>query len=172
MPALTPILTGQPKQSRRRGGQLRDDYLVRRAKRGDLDAYAVLTDRHGPRAYRVALRLLGTHQDAADVTREALVAAWQRLPGFRGDTGYPAWLLQMVIQRALSRITGPGAGADPAAAVIAMLPPLQRTAIVLHDFEGLSHDEVACITASTAPAVRSDLLHGRRSLARALLARK
>jgi RNA polymerase sigma-70 factor, ECF subfamily len=169
MPVLTPLPTGPPMPSRSLRAQPRDDSLIRRAQRGDLAAFAELTDTYGPLAYRVALRLLGTRQDAADVTREALVAAWPRLPGFQRGTSYPAWLLQLVIQRALSRVTGSGAGADPAAAVIAMLPPLQRTAIVLHDFEGLSHDEVARITASTAPAVRADLLRGRRRLALALV---
>jgi DNA-directed RNA polymerase specialized sigma24 family protein len=41
-------------------------------------------------------------------------------------------------------------------------------AIVLHHFEGLSNEEVACITGSTVAAVRSNLFRGRRTLTRTL----
>ena len=174
MPVLSPTSRRQPKRTLAHGSNAPDDYLVRRAAGGCLNAYAQLIDRHGPLAYRVALRLLGNHQDAEDVTREALAAARQRLSGFRGDMSYPIWLLQIVIQRALGPISRParetacGARADRVAAVVAALPPPQRTAIVLHHFEGLSHDEVARVTSRPVPAVREDLLRGRRGIARTL----
>ena len=69
-----------------------DGELVRSTREGDLDAFAVLADRHGPMAYRVALRLLGQHQDAEDVAQEALVAAWQQLPSFRAEAAFSTWL--------------------------------------------------------------------------------
>jgi RNA polymerase sigma-70 factor, ECF subfamily len=40
--------------------------------------------------------------------------------------------------------------------------------IVLHHFEGLSYAEVASVTGSTVPAVRSHLFRARRTLATAL----
>jgi RNA polymerase sigma-70 factor (ECF subfamily) len=166
---------------------------VQRAQEGYLDAYAELVDRHGPLAYRVALRLLGRHQDAEDVAQEALVAAWQQLPGFKGESSYPTWLYQIVTRRALNRIartpaadsldqlTGVAdAGSGPARAAernltvdavtlaVAALPPPQRVAIVLHHFEGLANEEVARITGSTVGAVRSHLFRGRRTLAKTL----
>ncbi len=87
------------------GSEVDDDYLVRRAQEGYVDAYADLVDRHGPLAYRVALRLLGNHQDAEDVAQEALVTAWQQLPGFQADSSFPTWLYRIVTRRALNRIT-------------------------------------------------------------------
>ena len=87
------------------GSDVDDAYLVRRAQDGYVDAYADLVDRHGGLAYRVALRLLGNHHDAEDVAQEALVTAWQQLPGFRGQASFPTWLYQIVTRRALNRIT-------------------------------------------------------------------
>jgi RNA polymerase sigma-70 factor (ECF subfamily) len=175
------------------GADVADDYLVRRAREGYLDAYAELVDRHGQLAYRVALRLLGNHHDAEDVAQEALVAAWQQLPGFRADSSYSTWLYTIVTRRALNRLTRtrthesldllgevassaeePSRGAersltaDAVSAAVAALPPPQRVAIVLHHFEGLSNEEVARITDSTVPAVRSHLYRGRRTLTRTL----
>jgi RNA polymerase sigma-70 factor (ECF subfamily) len=175
------------------GADAEDAYLVQRAQEGYLDAYAELVDRHGQLAYRVALRLLGNHHDAEDVAQEALVLAWQQLPGFKGHSSYSTWLYRIVTRRALNRITRtrtadsldllgdmPGADAEPArdverdltvdavTAAVAALPAPQRVAIVLHHFEGLPNDEIARITGSTVPAVRSHLFRGRRTLARTL----
>jgi RNA polymerase sigma-70 factor, ECF subfamily len=175
------------------GADAADGYLVRRAQEGYLDAYAELVDRHGQLAYRVALRLLGNHDDAEDVAQDALVAAWQQLPGFRAKSSYSTWLYQIVTRRALNRITrspaeesldmlGDVATAaeepaqdverdltvDAVTAAVAALPPPQRVAIVLHHFEGLANQEIARITGSTVPAVRSHLFRGRRTLTRTL----
>lgn len=175
------------------GADTEDDYLVLRAQEGYLDAYAELVDRHGGLAYRVALRLLGNHHDAEDVAQEALVAAWQQLPGFKAKSSFSTWLYQIVTRRALNRITrtrtdesldllgdvAPAAEepardverhltVDAVTAAVAALPPPQRVAIVLHHFEGLANQEIARVTGSTVPAVRSHLFRGRRTLTRTL----
>lgn len=136
------------------GAEIDDAYLVQRAREGYVDAYAELVDRHGQLAYRVALRLLGNHHDAEDVAQEALVTAWQQLPPATGDE--PA-------QQTERDLT-----ASAITAAVAALPPPQRIAIVLRHFEGLSNAEIARITESTIPAVRSHLFRGRRTLSQVL----
>jgi RNA polymerase sigma-70 factor, ECF subfamily len=170
-----------------------DSYLVQRAREGYVDAYAELVDRHGQLAYRVALRLLGNHHDAEDVAQEALVTAWQQLPRFESRCSFSTWLYQIVTRKTLNRITRtrasesldllgdiPDAGDEPGQQAerdlavdavtdaVASLPPPQRVAIVLRHFEGLSNAEIARITASTIPAVRSHLFRGRRTLSQTL----
>lgn len=173
--------------------EIDDGYLVKRAQEGYLDAYSELVDRHGLRAYRVALRMLGNHHDAEDVAQEALVTAWQQLPQFRQESTFTTWLYRIVTRRALNKLGRskndtsldllgevPEPLADPAdvaerdfavdavTAAIAQLPPVQRAVIVLHHFEGLSYDEVARVTGSTEPAVRSHLYRARRTLGASL----
>ncbi|HET9894356.1 MAG TPA: RNA polymerase sigma factor [Streptosporangiaceae bacterium] len=170
-----------------------DAFLVQRAQEGYVEAYSELTDRHGGLAYRVALRLLGNHHDAEDVAQEALITAWQRLPGFSARSSFSTWLYQIVTRRALNRISrtrsaeslelidevpdqAPDPGdtavqrhaADAVINAITALPPPQRVVIVLHHLEGLSNSEVARITGSTVPAVRSQLFRGRRTLGKVL----
>jgi RNA polymerase sigma-70 factor (ECF subfamily) len=175
------------------GTDVDDAYLVQRAREGYLDAYAELVDRHGLRAYRVALRLLGNHHDAEDVAQEALVTAWQQLPRFKANSSFSTWLYQIVTRKALNRITRtratesldllgdlPDASDEPSQQTerdltvdavtnaVTALPPPQRVAIVLHHFEGLSNAEIARITGSSVPAVRSHLFRGRRTLSQTL----
>jgi RNA polymerase sigma-70 factor, ECF subfamily len=121
------------------------------------------------------------------------VAAWQQLAGFKAESSFPTWLYRIVTRRALNRMTRTRAtssldvagditdpSGQPAAdaerhqtieavtAAIGALPPPQRVAIVLHHFEGLPNGEIARITGSTVPAVRSHLFRGRRTLAKSL----
>lgn len=166
-----------------------DTFLVQRAQEGYLDAYSELVERHGGLAYRVALRLLGDHHDAEDVAQEALVAGWQQLPRFKAESSFATWLYQIVTRRALNRIsrtrrTGSAdlldeaedSAAGPALTVernhaidavtqaVTALPAAQRIVVVLHHFEGLPYAEIADITHSTVPAVRSHLHRARRTL--------
>lgn len=57
---------------------------------------------------------------------------------------------------------------DAVTNAIQALPPAQRIVVVLHHFEGLSYAEVAAITGSSVPAVRSHLFRARRTLGSAL----
>ena len=171
------------------GAEGDDINLVRRAQEGYLEAFSELVRLHGPLAYRVALRMLGDHHDAEDVAQESLVSAWQPLPRFKAESSYPTWLYRIVTRRALNRITrakptghadllqqADDAGAEPARTVernehfdavtqaITALPPAQRIVVVLCHLEGLSYADVARITNSTVPAVRSHLHRARRTL--------
>lgn len=170
-----------------------DGYLVHRAQEGYLDAYAELVNRHSLLAYRVALRILGHHQDAEDVAQDALVTAWQQLPQFRGESSFSTWLYRIVTRRAVNRINRDrrhsstdalaewpdhskqtdmaferNQTADAVTDAIQALPPAQRVAVVLHHLEGLSYADVAVVTASSVPAVRSQLYRARRTLGLAL----
>jgi RNA polymerase sigma-70 factor (ECF subfamily) len=144
--------------------------LVRMA-RGDADALAELYDRHGSRIYSLALRMLRNPQDSEEVVQEVFAQAWRSASRYDAARApVTAWLLMMARSRALDRlrrrpsaphapeealgaVADPEAGPDTKAATSAdvgrlraaldALPFLQRTAIELAFFEGLSHTEVA-----------------------------
>jgi RNA polymerase sigma-70 factor (ECF subfamily) len=170
-----------------------DVYLVRQARLGYVDAYEELVSRHTGRVYRTALRMLGRHEDAQDVTQDTFVTAWQRLSQFKAESSYATWLYRIVTNKCLNRITrtkavtplaavaevaetkiGPAeqtersASAEAVTAAVAALPDVQRIPLVLHQFEGLSYAQIADITESTVPSVRSHLHRARRTLAETL----
>src|SRR5664279_1549276 len=81
-----------------------DAELVGRAKKGDLDAFEVLTNRYEQRVYSLALRMLRQEQDAEDVTQQTFLSALENLNGFRGDASFATWLLRIATHAALKVI--------------------------------------------------------------------
>jgi RNA polymerase sigma-70 factor, ECF subfamily len=175
------------------GPAVGDAYLVTRAQEGYIDAYELLIQRHSAMAYRVALRLTGDHHDAQDVAQDAFIAAWESLARFKAGSSFSTWLYQIVTRRALNKISRGRADSslellpevigtsdepaekternlaiDAVTDALLALPFAQRVVIVLHHFEGLSYAEVAAITGSTEPAVRSHLFRARRALGKTL----
>ena len=57
---------------------------------------------------------------------------------------------------------------DAVTDAVLQLPPTQRAVVVLHHFEGLPYTEIAKLTGSSVPAVRSHLFRARRTLAQTL----
>ena len=168
-------------------GQVEDSILVRAAQNGDVDAFEELVRRYQTSIYRVALRMLGSRADAQDAVQETFVRAWRALPRFRHDSAISTWLYRIVTRRALDRIasrrsTGTlnevevEAGPDPAQAAehqerlrairraMARLPPDQRAALVLREFEGLSYQEVAQVLGASVPAIKTRIHRARLTI--------
>ncbi|MEM9072135.1 MAG: RNA polymerase sigma factor [Myxococcota bacterium] len=81
-----------------------DDELVRRARDGDRTAADQLFRQHGPRILRLCTRLLEHRQEAEDLTHDAFIKAFEKLPTLREPAKFEAWLNRMVVREARRRI--------------------------------------------------------------------
>ncbi|UCC47328.1 MAG: sigma-70 family RNA polymerase sigma factor [Gemmatimonadota bacterium] len=70
--------------------------LVLRARAGDRGAFGELVTRYMRRAYYVALGLVGSHDDALDLSQEAFVRAFRARASLDPDRPFYAWLYQIV----------------------------------------------------------------------------
>ncbi len=77
--------------------------LVARARGGDREAFGALIALYERVVFRTAVAALGSREDAEDAAQDALVVAWQKLDGFRGDATFRTWLLTIVWRKALDR---------------------------------------------------------------------
>ena len=68
-----------------------DTELMRRAKRGDVAAFGVLVERYKERAYMIALGIVGTPEEAMDVSQDAFVSAWRSARTFRDGRPFYPW---------------------------------------------------------------------------------
>ena len=69
--------------------------LIHEAQQGDIDAYNTLVLHYQDQAYRVAYRIMGEPDGAADATQEAFISAYRALNSFRGGS-FKSWLLRIV----------------------------------------------------------------------------
>ncbi len=76
--------------------------LVRRARRGDSDAFAELVKLYQRRAVSVAYRLLGNIEDACDVSQDAFVRAYRNLSQLDDPSRFGAWLMRAVSNLSLN----------------------------------------------------------------------
>jgi RNA polymerase sigma-70 factor (ECF subfamily) len=82
-----------------------DGRLVRRAQRGDQEAFAELVTCHQRYVYNLAYRLLRDADEAEDLAQEAFLRAWQGLSSFRGEAKFTTWLYRIVTNLCYNRLT-------------------------------------------------------------------
>jgi RNA polymerase sigma-70 factor (ECF subfamily) len=180
---------------RSRLSELTDDELVQRAQSGNSRAFETLLRRHERAMFGTALRLLGRPGDAEDAVQEAFIAAWRRLPEFRGDAKFSTWLYRIVTNRSLNELRrrkpaaslddeddgpvpaalvltgGPERQAEQSALVAALqsalagLPEPLRVCWLLREVDRRSYDEIAAIVGIPEPTVRGRIARARTRLA-------
>lgn len=77
-----------------------DDDLAVAAAGGDAAAFSVLIDRHYDRLFGLCFRLLGTRDQAEDLTQDICAALPSKLRGFRGDARFSTWLYRVAVNGA------------------------------------------------------------------------
>ncbi|MES2694206.1 MAG: sigma-70 family RNA polymerase sigma factor [Verrucomicrobiota bacterium] len=166
--------------------------VIRRAQARDTRAFETLYRTHLGRIYAVCLRMTANPNQAEELTQQAFLTAWQKLPLFRGESAFSSWLHRVAVNtvlaafRADSRRTSRVFGTeDPAAfetpppappagirldleAAIAALPPQARTVFVLHDVEGWLHEEIAHELGVATGTSKAQLHRARKLLQEAL----
>ena len=145
--------------------------------------------RHGGEVYRYAYAVLGNHADAEDVTQTTFLNAYRALEQGVRPRKPSNWLLTIASNAIKQRFRheqarprevelddriagaetdddGPSVGELLTA--LSKIPPQQRQAIVLREFEGRSYAEIAEILGVTTTALETLLFRARRSLAEEL----
>ncbi len=73
-----------------------------RAKAGDAAAFDELVRKYRPRVYALALALTGQASDADDITQDAFLKAYHKLPEFEGRSEFFTWIYRITLHRALN----------------------------------------------------------------------
>jgi len=167
-----------------------DERLVEKAAHGETAAFQILYERYRDPIFRFAYRLLGSVEAAEDVTHDcflSLIKEPGRFDSSRASlrTYIYAAARNLAAKRynSFARETGierleeePADRHEPMAQVldnelaevvqraIASLPPLQREALVLFEYEELSLAEIAAIVGADANTVKARLFRAREKL--------
>lgn len=168
-----------------------DAALVGRVLAGDTTAFETLVQRYQRPLFSVAVRMLGTREDAADATQNALVRIYENLKAFDPDRRFFSWSYRILVNECLNvlRARRSPAEADEAAlepeafqqveagerraavqrALMELAPDL-RTVIVLRHYGGLSYEQISeSLGGVPVKTVKSRLHTARQRLGRKLL---
>lgn len=74
-----------------------DETLVTACKSGNLKAFELIIKRHQRMLFNVAFRITGVYEDASDIVQDSMIAAWQKIGTFRGDSKLSTWLTAIVV---------------------------------------------------------------------------
>lgn len=177
---------------------LDDEALLVAIANRDQQAFAVLYDRYGRFAFRITYDILRERHQAEDAVQESFLRIWRGAAGFDPQRGTArAWVRTVIHHGAIGHLRGKAGRArldlpldityalvaddDPQALaeaherhnavhqVLAALPQLQREAVELAYFTGLTCQEIATRTATSTGTVKSRLRLGLQKLREALL---
>jgi len=79
--------------------------VVRRAQRGDREAFGSLVEQFQPTVYAIALRRLGNASDALELTQEVFLHVLERIGQLREPERFAGWLRQVAVRMAINRAT-------------------------------------------------------------------
>jgi RNA polymerase sigma-70 factor (ECF subfamily) len=164
--------------------------------RGDLPPFEEIFKLHHGKVYAVCLRMTGNTAEAEDLSQEVFLQVFRKRESFRGESSFSTWLYRLTVnhvlmhfrksRRRIEQLTEDGELPDlPAKGrnVLTSLPILDRLALdeaivklapgyravfVLHDVEGLQHDEIAKILGCSTGTSKSQLHKARMKMRRLL----
>ena len=174
--------------------KLDDSTLMARLDSGEISALGELVQRHQSRVLEIAFRTLGKWDLAEDVAQETFLRVFRSASKYKPKAKFTTWLYRIVVnlcldekrKRARSGISLDDAAVDPETVMngncveknemaklvktaVDGLPERQRIALVLHRYEGLSHDQIAEATGWTGSAVESLLVRAYANLRKKLI---
>ena len=72
-----------------------DEFTLRRAQKGDAQAFEMLVTPHEQMLWRVCWHYTHHQEDAADCLQETMLKAWKALKTYRGDCSLSSWLYRI-----------------------------------------------------------------------------
>ena len=74
---------------------MQDELLIRRAQRGDADAFEQLLLEHQKNVYNLCDRMAGNPDDAMDLSQETFLRAWRCLDQYQFASAFSTWLYRL-----------------------------------------------------------------------------
>ena len=164
-----------------------DRELVHGIKGGDKSALELLVRRWYPRIYGYVFKLTGHEQDAYDLTQDVFIAMMQSIGSYTPWRKFDSWLFTIAHNKCMDYFRfrqkivqvedtmfdrpDPAASLEDIAAVslsvkaaLEKLPAAQREAVILHYFHQFTASEIARMTNTPLPTVKSRLRAARNTL--------
>jgi len=99
--ALTKTLVASPERQQEAGS---DWIIVQQVQAGDVAAFDGLIRKYRERVYAMVYNMTSNREDAADLTQDAFIKAFQSINRFQGQSSFFTWLYRIALNAALTHI--------------------------------------------------------------------
>ena len=163
--------------------------LIQNAAAGNRQAFTELVRLHQNKVFAFIMRMTGNRDIALDLTQDALLAAYENLGNFRGDSAFSTWLIQIALNKTRNFIKRAGrevplpdqyetesAPDNPEQELvekedksrlleaIKTLPEKQRAVFNLRFFEQMKFGEIAKVQNRSVSAVKTNFAEAVKKL--------
>jgi RNA polymerase sigma factor (sigma-70 family) len=83
---------------------LDDHVYIEKVLAGNVQAYALLVNKHKNMAFTLALRMLRNREDAEEVAQDGFLKAYHALKDFKGDSKFSTWLYRIIYTTSINRM--------------------------------------------------------------------
>jgi RNA polymerase sigma factor (sigma-70 family) len=71
---------------------------------GKVNAFSYIVDRHKDKAYNLAFRICGNHEEAEEIAQDSFLKAYRSLKGFKMKSSFATWLYRIVYNTSVSHV--------------------------------------------------------------------
>ena len=162
----------------------RDRALVAGIAAQDRDAFSELYANYQPRLFKFVFRLIQTYDVAEELVNDVMLCVWRGADKYRGAAKVSTWIFGIAYRQTMRRVSKKSlslvddfdpdqiSGADGpnieqedwVRAAIDSLPSLQRAAVILVFYAGLTYAEAATIAECPVNTIKTRMFHARRRL--------
>ena len=159
-----------------------NEFLIRKAKKGDKDAFCRLMDEQVQCMYKVAFSYLKKDEDAADAIQDTILSCYENLKSLKQNKYFKTWMIRILINKCKDilqrkkQVTYTDQmpetpfyeeeyAAKEWAQVLEPLDNKYRLVILLYYMEGFNIREISDILDMKESTVKSRLQRGRKQIA-------
>ena len=159
-----------------------NEFLIRKAKKGDKDAFCRLMDEQVQSMYKVASAYLKNDEDVADAIQDTILSCYENLKSLKQNRYFKTWMIRILINKCRDilqrkkQITYTDQKPEMPfyeeeyaskewAQVLEPLDNKYRLVILLYYMEGFNIREISDILDMKESTVKSRLQRGRKQVA-------
>lgn len=159
-----------------------NEFLIRKAKKGDKDAFCRLMDEQVQSMYKVASAYLKNDEDVADAIQDTILSCYENLKSLKQNRYFKTWMIRILINKCRDilqrkkQITYTDQMTEMPfyeeeyasrewAQVLEPLDNKYRLVILLYYMEGFNIREISDILDMKESTVKSRLQRGRKQVA-------
>ncbi|MGC1392098.1 MAG: RNA polymerase sigma factor [Bacteroidales bacterium] len=81
-----------------------DTYYIGQILKGNNNSFSYIVDRHKDKAYNLAFRICGNHEEAEEIAQDSFLKAYRSLKSFKMKSSFATWLYRIVYNTAISYV--------------------------------------------------------------------